>query len=403
MSTPSPAEEALPLSGSESISPEHTEITKPTADAGSPLGTVDQPATVGEPAQPRVADSIRELTNLLPKLVAASIIPMAGPQSKGDGAGAETAAGVHKSYFSRVTLKDESGSEWKKDDWEARKRKGPLPTGLIYDPTPFFAKRPKEMDQLMRDIDAVARVAVGALADKKSAPMRVKIFEHLRLAAESGSQGETANVEVGQLNLRSAKEELEDIGYDIRGRWFWTYTAILVAFLIGCGLPGAWLLLRGLPPAWLTALELTDWTTASQLASTTPYVFPRLVCLTVAVLWIPFGCAAGMWVEYGLRTDSGIKADNLLLLHPGRWKPWQRIVLTTGVSYVFALLLGIGVFQIGVANVLLNDFATTRPLVSFLIGFVTGFGLPYVRDLIYQTKPAQIAREASPSVGKNNT
>lgn len=176
------------------------------------------------------------------------------------------------------------GNEWKKEDWEAKKRKGPLPTGLIYDPTPFFSERPKEkIDPLMKDIDDIIPATVVALGDKRSAlPMRIKIFEHLRLAAESGCTGETGDVEVGRLNLRSAKQELEDIGYDIRGRWFWTNTQILIGFLVCCGLPGAWLLICGLPADWLTTPKLADWTTAAERASTTPYTFPLLVCLIVA-------------------------------------------------------------------------------------------------------------------------
>ena len=108
----------------------------------------------------------------------------------------------------------------------------------------------------------------------------------------------------------------------------------------------------------------------------------------IAVLWIPVGAAIGAWVEFIFRVET-LTYETLLYFDPGRWKPQDRVVITVVVAYVFALFLAVKAIQVGVGDILLNEFATSRPYCSLAIGFVTGFSFAYVKDILYRLRPTE--------------
>jgi hypothetical protein len=57
-------------------------------------------------------------------------------------------------------------------------------------------------------------------------------------------------------------------------------------------------------------------------------------------------------------------------------------------------MLGVGAVQVGVSKILLNDFIPQQPALALVIGFVTGFAYPLVRDLVQQFRP--VKRDATP-------
>jgi hypothetical protein len=57
-------------------------------------------------------------------------------------------------------------------------------------------------------------------------------------------------------------------------------------------------------------------------------------------------------------------------------------------------MLGAGAVQVGVANILLHEFLPEKPALGLVIGFVTGFAYPFVRDLVQQFRPTK--RDATP-------
>ena len=87
--------------------------------------------------------------------------------------------------------------------------------------------------------------------------------------------------------------------------------------------------------------------------------------------------------------DKVFTFDELQSINPGRWKATQRLVNTIMTGYCFAGVMAIGAFQIGVATVLLNEFTTSRPYLSIVVGFVTGLAFPTVRDIVSQIRPVQ--------------
>lgn len=262
------------------------------------------------------------------------------------------------------------------------------PSHLNYTRAKGSGSLPTNIREFQREIDSVAHITVLTLTSRRSLQDRLDVFSRLVDAARIGCCGPNYDLAAGKDELAAAKQALEDVGYVIRGRWFWRYTGLLALASIFCGLPGAFLLFYGIPEGWLfTAAQLKALGLQNLTIIGDDKHYPLALCIMVSAFWIPFGCAVGIWLEFALRTDSGISSESLILLHPGRWNPGQRIALTTGISYVFAILLGFNIFVVGLASIVLNDFVTTKPYVSFLIGFITGFGLPFVRDMLYKVKP----------------
>lgn len=114
---------------------------------------------------------------------------------------------------------------------------------------------------------------------------------------------------------------------------------------------------------------------------------PNLNILLIALFWVPAGAAFCVWAEFALRSGGDVGYDKLLYMDLERWRPRDRLIVTIGVSYMLAFVLGIQLFQVGLGNVLLNDFIDKRPAVALAVGGITGLAFPYVKDLIYRLKP----------------
>jgi hypothetical protein len=101
---------------------------------------------------------------------------------------------------------------------------------------------------------------------------------------------------------------------------------------------------------------------------------------------------AGLFIEFIFRVNDDIPYEQLRAINPGRWKPFQRALNTIIVAVVFAAILATQIIQVGVSGVLLNQLSSGKPWLAIIVGFVTGFAFPYVRDLVQQVRP--VAREA---------
>ena len=123
--------------------------------------------------------------------------------------------------------------------------------------------------------------------------------------------------------------------------------------------------------------------------------FHRLASGLIAFFWIPFGAALGLLLEFNFRVDSTITYEQLDSINLARWEPWQRFTNTVLVAYVFAAFIGFEIVRGGLGSILLDEFVKTKPILSLVIGFVTGFSGPYVQDIISRSHPESRAAAKS--------
>jgi hypothetical protein len=233
---------------------------------------------------------------------------------------------------------------------------------------------PEAMRRLLADIDQCARVVSRVFAN--SIDHRRSLFEELHMTADLGLRGDRYSVSAALTNMAEIRGHIEDVFAATRD-YFWRrngryLTVGFVPFILGG------LLLWGSQHG-LWQLPAPD----------AKGVFDIYVATAIALLWIPFGVAVGLFLEFTFSVDRDLSYAELQKINPGRWKAGQRFINTVMTAYCFAAVMGIGAFQIGVLRVLLNEFITTRPVLSIAIGFVTGFSFPYVRDLLYKFRPVQ--------------
>jgi hypothetical protein len=117
--------------------------------------------------------------------------------------------------------------------------------------------------------------------------------------------------------------------------------------------------------------------------------YDPVVIWILAAFWIPAGAAVCVWGEFALRMQGGLTYEQLLNLDPSRWRPGQRLLITVGISFIFAFLLAFNAIQVGVASLLLNDFATKTPALALAVGGITGLTFVTVRDVIFRIKPVE--------------
>jgi len=233
---------------------------------------------------------------------------------------------------------------------------------------------PAPMRALIQEIGEFGRVIARVF--EEALPTRRDLFEQLHKSADLGLRGDGYSVEAALSNLAELKGMIADAFPAARDRFWSRNFAFLLWTLLPTALGGVVYALslcgsRFVPPP-------------SQAGRFAPSVAGVL-----ALLWIPFGVAFGLFLEFSYSVDRDIPYEDLQGINPGRWRTRQRFVNALLTAYCFAALMGLGAFQIGVLSILLNDFATTNPFLSFAVGFVTGFSFPYVRDLIYRFKPVQ--------------
>jgi hypothetical protein len=239
---------------------------------------------------------------------------------------------------------------------------------------------PEGMSAFWQDVQRVSRMVNALYEDEPS--RRIRFYEELHVVADTGLRGPDFSLEVGQISLDEIKDEISNDFPAVRDSFWTRYFKYLSLMLLTCGPLGGGVYYAAVNDHWPRVLG------KPLVASDAEEVFGVVVAGLIALCWIPLGAALGIFVEFVFRVgDGNVSFDQLQSINPGRWKPFQRFVNTVVVGYLFAALMGIGAFQIGIAHVLLNDFSSTKPYLSVGIGFVTGLAFSYVRDVIYQIRP----------------
>ncbi|MDA9400628.1 hypothetical protein XH79_18010 [Bradyrhizobium sp. CCBAU 45389] len=217
---------------------------------------------------------------------------------------------------------------------------------------------------MRRQVEDVSRLVRILFQDDEA--RRKQFIGQLKEAAESGLVGPNSNVEIGLENLQDVKDGIADAYTAIRSKLWRANLVLLSSAIACCGIASAAFLLLGAPLLWLAT---SGWP-----------------MYTAIGLMIFLGTMAGLFLEFIFRVNDDIPYDQLRAINPGRWKPLHRAMNTTIVAAIFAAILAVKIFQVGVGSVLLNDFVT-KSWLAVVIGFVTGFAFPYVRDLVQQVRP----------------
>jgi hypothetical protein len=245
----------------------------------------------------------------------------------------------------------------------------------------FVGDIPKSMQNLLQQVALLSRVIVRVFDDPSQ---RLALFEQLHKAADLGLRGSKYSVESASRDLIEVKASVVDAFAGVRDK-IWRRNLEFVVIAAVVAVPGFFLFYAAQRNLWNVPQVQTD-PTRPALA-----LFHPAVAAALALLWIPLGAAVGVFLEFTYSVDREMSFEHLLGINPGRWRPGQQLLNTIFTSYCFAAIMGSGAFQIGVLSVLLNEFASTKPLLSFAVGFVTGFAFPYVRDLIFKFRPVQRA------------
>jgi hypothetical protein len=246
------------------------------------------------------------------------------------------------------------------------------PTRLDLVRDPQSPTPPEAMRILSRGIQEVGRLVTTVFSFDPA--LRKKFFEELHITADVGLVGSNFNTDTGLDNLAEVKGNIADQFPAIRTHYWRTYARYVVNSAV-------LLILGGL----IYYLGTVGWCFGPKPAPDGDY--HPLVIMAIAAFWIPVGVAIGLFLEYNSRVDTNIPYEKLQSINAARWDPFQRFVNTVLSGYVFATIMGIGIVQVGVSSILLNNFATKQPYLALVIGFVTGFAAPYVQDIISQTRP----------------
>lgn len=232
---------------------------------------------------------------------------------------------------------------------------------------------PEDMLALLDDINATARMVVALFA--RDPERRKQFFEGLDIATTSGLVGPHSSVSVGRRNLNQVKSNLVEEFPAARDRLWTSYFISLLIMLLICLPIGGAIFYASLNGHWNVPKPDAKGT------------FDAVVIGALALFWIPVGAAFGIFLEFIFSVDRQIPFEGLSTINPARWRPGQQLINIVLTAWVFAFVMAVNAFQIGVMAVLLNDFASTKPYLSFLVGFITGFAFPYVRDILYKLKP----------------
>ena len=238
------------------------------------------------------------------------------------------------------------------------------PRRLVFVATPGSPKLPEELLLLRQEYEQTARVVSVLFEDEKDA--RKELFLVLHVAADRGFRGGNFNIEDGRLNLLSTREIIVDAAHKARDRLLRQYTIILV--------------LAGLLPLGLGFIVFFN--KGFGFLDPTSTLFAWIL----AAIWIPAGAAVCVWGDFVLRMQAGLSYDRLLSMDPSRWRPVQRLIITIGISFIFAYLLAFNAVQVGVGGLLLNDFTKT-PTLALAVGGTTGLAFAAVQDILFRIKP----------------
>jgi len=242
------------------------------------------------------------------------------------------------------------------------------PSRLKFKRPPTAEPPPPAVRAMRRQVEDVSRLVRILFQDDKA--RREQFIRQLKEAAESGLVGPNSNVEIGLENLQDVKDGIADAYTAIRNKLWWANLVLLGAAAACCIIASAGFFFWGTQSLWLATGGA-----------------PLYVAMGLMIF---LGAMAGLFVEFIFRVNDDIPYDQLRAINPGRWKPLHRALNTTIVAAIFAAILAAKILQVGVGGVLLNDFVT-KSWLALVIGFVTGFSFPYVRDLVQQVRPVSRA------------
>lgn len=228
---------------------------------------------------------------------------------------------------------------------------------------------PGNILQLRKEYEKTGRI-ISILFDEHL-PERKELFTLIYQSADRGFRGPNYNLADGETNLEEVKESIVDSAYKVRDTIFDKYLKLFIWF--------------GVIPVVIGSIAFSTNLFGYMLPVNDLYT--KLFSWIIAILWIPSGATICVFVEFALRMQNGLAYDQLLKMDPSRWKPWQRILITMIISYVFAFLLAYNVVQVGLGGLLLNDFMQKQPPISIAIGGITGLAFTGVQDIIYKLKP----------------
>jgi hypothetical protein len=245
------------------------------------------------------------------------------------------------------------------------------PRRLVFIAAEGAPSPPDDLLSLRQEYERTARVA--SVLFEGEVGLRKEIFQLMHEAADRGMRGPSFNIADGQANLVEVRETILDYAHNVRDNRLRDYTRLLVIFGIISLIIGAVVLGTG-AFGWL-----------NRPTGVVPY--DPLFLWIIAAFWIPAGAAVCVWGEFALRMQAGLTYEQLLTLDPSRWRPGQRLLVTVGVSFIFAFLLAYNAVQVGLGGLLLNDFATKTPAMALAVGGVTGLAFAAVQDIIFRIKP----------------
>jgi hypothetical protein len=232
---------------------------------------------------------------------------------------------------------------------------------------------PDDVLALRQECERTGRVASVLFEEERET--RNELFRRLHEAADRGLRGPNFNIEDGKANLMEVREAITDSAHKIRDRRLHQYTVLAVLF--------------GVIPLLLGAIVLLTNGLGFLKQPADDNSYDQLYIWIMAVFWIPAGAAICVWGEFALRMQGGLSYDQLLNLDPSRWRPGQRLIITIGISFIFAFLLAFNAVQVGVGSLLLNDFARKTPALALAVGGTTGLAFAVVRDILFRMKPAE--------------
>jgi hypothetical protein len=262
------------------------------------------------------------------------------------------------------------------------------PTRLDLIRSPGSLSPPASLRSFITELQEVIRTVRLLFADDLE--RRRQLFGQLHLTADTGLRGPDHNVDAGWDNLLEAKHNVAAEFPTVRSRMWGRYLVALVSISGVLGPIGAVIYYLSIVGGFGVPQPKDG-------------VFVVSVVLGIAACWIPVGAALGIFLEFIFRIGDDVSYAQLQSLNPGRWSPFQRIVNTVVTAYCFAGLMGLGVFQVGVANILLNDFASSKPFLTLGIGVITGLSYPYVRDIIHRFKPTVVSQSVPASSAEGRT
>jgi hypothetical protein len=247
------------------------------------------------------------------------------------------------------------------------------PRSLVFIRAPGAPKLPDAMLTLRQEFVRTARVVSVLFEEEKE--IRRDLFNQLHVAADCGFRGPSASIEDGRDNLAEVRENIADRAIRIRDQRLRQYTWQALVFGV-------------IPMLMGVVLLLTDGFGYLKLASPGS-VYDQLTAWVLAAFWIPAGASICVWGEFALRMQAGLTYEQLLNLDPSRWRPGQRLIVTVGISFIFAFILAFKIIQVGVGSILLNDFIDKTPALALAVGGVTALAFATVRDIIFRASPAE--------------